>query len=56
MLMKEQQVFKTPLIPVILMITGLNHILEDIVLSILVGIVLYAAAVWMERIWTGKER
>ncbi len=49
MLMKEHQVFKTPLILVILMITGLNHILEDVVLSILVGIVLYAAAVWMER-------
>lgn len=53
--MKEHQVFKTPLIPVIMMVAGLNHILEDIVLSILVGIVLYAAAVWMERIWEGKR-
>lgn len=56
MLMKEHQVFKTPLIPVIMMVAGLNHILEDIVLSILVGTVLYAVAVWMERIWEGKER
>lgn len=50
MLMKEHQVFKTPLIPVILMVTGLDRVFEDIVLSILVGIGLYAAAVWMDRI------
>lgn len=48
--MKEHQVFKTPLIPVILMVAGLDHVFENIVLSILVGIGLYAAAVWMDRI------
>lgn len=54
--MKEHQVFKTPLIPVILMITGLNHVLKSIELSILVGTGLYAAVVWIEQIWAEKER
>lgn len=54
MLMREHQVFKTPLIPAILMITGLSRILDDFLLSALVGVGIYAAAVWAERIW--KER
>lgn len=52
--MREHQVFKTPLVPVVLMITGLDYVLENIVLSAFVGIGIYAAAVWIERVW--KER
>ena len=52
--MREHQVFKTPLIPVILMITGVDHVLENIFLSAVVGIGIYAAAVWIEQVW--KER
>ena len=56
MSMNEHQVFKSPVIPVVLMITGLNNILENILLSIWAGIGIYAAVIWIERIGVWKDR
>ncbi|MDE7415959.1 MAG: hypothetical protein K2N44_06565 [Lachnospiraceae bacterium] len=52
--MNEHNIFKTPMRPVIMMMIGVNCILGDLQLSVLLGIGIYVAAVWMERIW--KDR
>lgn len=52
--MNEHQAFKTPLIPVIMMITGLNYLFANLWLSALVGIAIYAAAVGMEQFFSRK--
>ncbi|MDE7273973.1 MAG: hypothetical protein K2N95_13090 [Lachnospiraceae bacterium] len=52
--MREQKGFRTSLIPVILMISGLSRILGSSLLSALLGVGIYAAAVWTERIWNER--
>ena len=51
--MNGHNIFKTPLRPVIMMMIGLNCILGDLQLSIVSGIGIYVAAVWIQRIWKG---
>lgn len=52
--MNEHQVFKKPLRPVIMMIIGLHYILKDLLLAVLLGIGIYAAVVWTERLFHRK--
>lgn len=42
--MNEHKVFKTPVIPLILMITGLNRLFGNIILSVFVGGCIYVTA------------
>ncbi|MDE7477316.1 MAG: hypothetical protein K2M91_05085 [Lachnospiraceae bacterium] len=48
--MNEHQVFKTPLIPVIMMVIGLNYLLENLPLSALLGIGIYASVIGIEQL------
>ena len=49
--MNGHQVFKKPLRLVIMLIIGLHCILGDLLLAVLLGIGIYVAAVWAERLF-----
>lgn len=53
--MNENKIFKSPLRPVVMMVIGLQYVLQDIMLSVLMGICLYIAAVCVERLWNNKQ-
>lgn len=45
----EHKIFKTAIIPVILMIVGLKHFTQNLPLSIIAGIGIYFAASFIEK-------
>lgn len=53
--MNENKIFKSPLRPIVMMAIGLHYVLGNIMLSVLTGIILYVAAVCVERFWNNKE-
>lgn len=42
--MKDHKIFKTPIIPVLLLIIGLNYYTHNLLLSIIIGICIYILA------------
>ena len=47
--MDEHKIFKNAAVPVILMITGLHHYTQNLLLSIIAGIGIYAIASSIDR-------
>lgn len=47
--MDKHKIFKTAIIPVILMIIGLNHFTKNLPLSIIAGIGIYVIASFIDR-------
>ena len=47
--MNEHQALKTPVVPVIMMITGLERLIGNLWVSALLGTGIYVVAVWMEQ-------
>lgn len=48
--MDEHKIFKTAVIPIILMIIGLKHITQNLTLSIVVGIGIYLNALFIDKL------
>ena len=48
--MRENKLFNTPIIPVLLMLIGLMHFTHDLPLSIIIGICLYVPAHFIDQI------
>lgn len=49
-MMKENKLFNTPIIPILLMLTGLMRLTHDLLLSIIIGICLYVPAYFIDRV------
>ena len=47
--MEEHKIFKTAVIPVILLIIGIKHFTQSLLLSIIAGIGIYIAASFIDR-------
>jgi len=47
--MGEHKIFKTTIIPVILMIVGLKHFTQNLPLSIIAGIIIYIIAFSIDK-------
>ena len=47
--MKENRLFNTPIIPILLMLTGLMHFTHDLLLSIIIGVCLYVPAYFIDQ-------
>lgn len=47
--MKENNGFKTPIVPVLLMVAGLIHFTQDMLLSTGIGICVYAIIYFADR-------
>lgn len=48
--MKEDRLFNTPMIAILLMLTGLVRLTHDLPLSIIIGICLYIPAYFIDQI------
>lgn len=48
--MDEHKIFKTAVIPIILMVIGLKYFIPDLILSIVAGIGIYLIAFFTDRI------
>lgn len=53
--MKENKLFSTPIIPVLLMLTGLIHLTHDLPLSIIIGICLYVPAYFIDQVFKKRK-
>lgn len=47
--MKDHKIFKTPIIPILLMIIGLNYYTHNLLLSTIIGICIYSLASVIEH-------
>jgi|InofroStandDraft_1065614.scaffolds.fasta_scaffold65452_2 branched-subunit amino acid transport protein AzlD len=54
-MMSENKIFKSPLRLIVMMVIGLQYVVQNIMLSVLTGIILYVAAVCVERFWNNKQ-
>ena len=48
--MKENRLFNTPIILVLLMLTGLIRLTHDLLLSIIIGVCLYVPAYFFDQV------
>lgn len=53
--MKENKLFNTPLIPVLLMFTGLIQLTHDLALSVISGICPYIPAYFIDQVFTKRR-
>lgn len=53
--MKENKLLNTPIITVLLMLTGLMHFTHDLALSIIIGICLYVPAYFIDLMFTKRR-
>ena len=53
--MKENKLFNTPIIPVLLMLTGLMHLTHDLSLSIIIGACLYVSAYFIDQVFKKRR-
>jgi len=54
--MNEHKIFTTSVRLVVMLIVGLNYILKDLQLAVVVGFEIYALIVWVEQLFQSDRR